>query len=694
MSNIVAFYRINGTYWYDLSTDGDLDSNKIYDLGIDTLPALEGSYSSNELLGLLGVKDDLFNLVIDARYYVWSENKRISFQLLPRCSFFQSHTSHTRLINEHRLLVTSLYNSFKLKSKNLLVSSSLFSNETKINDVINSFSKFSFSSDYSLWLYNPHTEHFNLYCSSFCSEFQRFKKSDKNHSFGEVLDSEEGFIARDIESGGINSKILSDNKFVNRILITVMESSSRDSITGVLSFYSQHKNLVLQKKIISMIKEMVGLKITKLFSNDFASFTNTANAITTSYDLGNLKTCLDVFSKHAVEVLKYQAASVWLVNNRTKRLEISSLKDSSNRKLEEVEPYELNETSMTGQAVCNNSISFSYNIEEDRRNSSKFNERVAHEPKNWIAVPITSEFDKKGRSVGVLRVKNKTSLIDGNVKVTDFNKLDIDFLKEISTILFHLVNLENSYFSQKNANEKEMEKANDFIKQFRHELRSPLTSLTMASEDIREVLFKERLIKSEQDKDVPKKLRELLTDLAGIGNRLGFVTNYLTIDAEALIEERKVHQTFFDIVAPVTQFAELYARKRKKKLEVDKHNLMALPDSFGDANANAMVFNIVIDNAIKYARRGTSVKVYTQNVYKDRKPKIIVENTGVYIEESEKNDIFKKYHRGKLALEKRIEGSGIGLFLAKKIIELNGGEIELTNTSNPVRFEITFEKAK
>ena len=58
-----------------------------------------------------------------------------------------------------------------------------------------------------------------------------------------------------------------------------------------------------------------------------------------------------------------------------------------------------------------------------------------------------------------------------------------------------------------------------------------------------------------------------------------------------------------------------------------------------------------------------------------------------------RNYIFKKFSRGHHAKVQKTEGSGIGLYLGKQIMQLNNGSLKLTKLSNPTTFEIEFKKS-
>jgi len=70
------------------------------------------------------------------------------------------------------------------------------------------------------------------------------------------------------------------------------------------------------------------------------------------------------------------------------------------------------------------------------------------------------------------------------------------------------------------------------------------------------------------------------------------------------------------------------------------------------------------------------VKVYFKNI-NNKFLKVFVEDTGCGIDEEDKGRIFEKFIRGQRAIQERPSGSGLGLYIAKNIIEASGGELKL-----------------
>lgn len=92
-----------------------------------------------------------------------------------------------------------------------------------------------------------------------------------------------------------------------------------------------------------------------------------------------------------------------------------------------------------------------------------------------------------------------------------------------------------------------------------------------------------------------------------------------------------------------------------------------------DANGLRMVFNNLLDNAIRYTSAGGKVEVSVEK--KEDIIKVSIKDTGVGVPEIQKNRIFTKFFRADNVIRMQTEGTGLGLYLSKNIIEAHGGKM-------------------
>lgn len=121
---------------------------------------------------------------------------------------------------------------------------------------------------------------------------------------------------------------------------------------------------------------------------------------------------------------------------------------------------------------------------------------------------------------------------------------------------------------------------------------------------------------------------------------------------------------------------------KEKLIQVKESNLTIkfippkeeLPFVLLDADKFTDVITGLIDNSINYTSKGgIEISAYME----DGMVKIKIKDTGMGITKEELKKLFQKFDRTKRAITIHPDGSGLGLYIAKQITELNGGEIEI-----------------
>jgi signal transduction histidine kinase len=102
------------------------------------------------------------------------------------------------------------------------------------------------------------------------------------------------------------------------------------------------------------------------------------------------------------------------------------------------------------------------------------------------------------------------------------------------------------------------------------------------------------------------------------------------------------------------------------------------------------IFNNLVSNAIKYGVKGGSIVISATET--DNLVMFSVYNDGVSIAEEDKSKLFKKFSRLEKEHDKKIKGTGLGLFIIKDIIENLGGSIRVETNDNGNEFIFEIER--
>lgn len=209
----------------------------------------------------------------------------------------------------------------------------------------------------------------------------------------------------------------------------------------------------------------------------------------------------------------------------------------------------------------------------------------------------------------------------------------------------------------------------NFLSFIAHELRNPLTIL-LGNIDY--------LINSPRAAD-PEKQARILGNLRTAASRLqALVTNLLAIsrvqrtESSLVLKPVSLHTVIQDAMDEVV----LQATDRRIALDVQVDE--ALPPIRGDETSLIRLVSNLLENGIKYTPVGGQVSV--RAVREDGMVRMDVADTGQGIPPEELPHVFDLYHRARSSGTPFAKGSGLGLALAKTIVDRHGGEIHVAST--------------
>ncbi|MBI4991623.1 MAG: HAMP domain-containing histidine kinase [Candidatus Harrisonbacteria bacterium] len=214
--------------------------------------------------------------------------------------------------------------------------------------------------------------------------------------------------------------------------------------------------------------------------------------------------------------------------------------------------------------------------------------------------------------------------------------------------------------------EKEItELQSQFITVASHQLNTPLSAIGWAVDLLHESM------------DNLENARESIEQ--SFYNLRSIVFDLLTVSEIGFKYEKK-SGVEFDIAELTKEIiTEFESRIKEKKIKLELQTLDSLIIN-ADKRAIKKVLQNLIDNAIIYSHETGNIKIeLTQN---DSGINWIISDTGIGIPAEDQPSIFGKIFRAKNAVEKKNVGSGLGLFIAKTIVEGHGGKINFTSEQN------------
>lgn len=218
-----------------------------------------------------------------------------------------------------------------------------------------------------------------------------------------------------------------------------------------------------------------------------------------------------------------------------------------------------------------------------------------------------------------------------------------------------------------------MQSYEDFISTVSHELRTPLTSIRgfaqtmLQSYDKLDDESKKRFIKIIEEQS--NRLIHLIENMLKVQNNENLI--FKTVSAKKLIE---------DVIQIVKQ------QYKNHKFIFTYNN--KLPKILVDTDKFQQVMTNLIENAAKYSDINTTVTV---KVDFDKNPEFVsikVIDNGVKIDKKDFDSIFEKFSRIDNPLTRKVQGSGLGLYITKVLVTKMNGEISVDSNDEETVFEI------
>jgi signal transduction histidine kinase len=292
-------------------------------------------------------------------------------------------------------------------------------------------------------------------------------------------------------------------------------------------------------------------------------------------------------------------------------------------------------------------------VKNDPRHYGKIDELTGFTTRSLLGVPLIFH----GRPMGVFEVFNKAD----NSHYTGEDIFILETLASLATTALQNDVLEtNAISSQGEARDLDRLK-NEFIAITSHELRTPLGLILGHATFLRE------LVGNDYNEQVDAIIRSA-TRLKEIIESLSSVDNYQTGGASLRSRKVSITRIIEDVSA---SFRDMAVQKGVTlKMEVDR-DLDLLVDA--DGSKIAIVLSNLVKNALTFTNHGGHVTIC--GGLESDFVKVVVKDDGVGIPANELPYIFERFYQVESHLTRKHGGMGLGLSVAKVMIEMHGGRI-------------------
>lgn len=277
--------------------------------------------------------------------------------------------------------------------------------------------------------------------------------------------------------------------------------------------------------------------------------------------------------------------------------------------------------------------------------------------------------------------------IEGAIKYIDLYVFETE--NETKTLFMKDMTEKNKHFElqqelQKILEEEELKE--QFFSNISHELRTPI-NVIFSSLQLKEMYIYQN--NYESIKENTKMIKQNCLRLTRT------INNFIDANkiSEGFLKLNKSICNIVEVIENVAQASVDYLNKAHINLVFDSEEEEIYVKC--DSEAIQRVILNLLSNAVKYSGSGTDVYIYI--LIENNKVKISFKNTGEAISDDIKPFLFDKFTKVNKALNRIKEGSGLGMYLSKGLINLHNGDIELISiedVGNEFVITLPYEEAK
>lgn len=364
-----------------------------------------------------------------------------------------------------------------------------------------------------------------------------------------------------------------------------------------------------------------------------------------------LEPFLQTIANYACELTLSEGGSVFLFEQETGLLKFVASPRSQSEKLKRVRvPVE---KSVAGRAYTQNQPVIVQNAENEPLVYKDVDHILQYETRSILAVPIRYGDE----TLGVLEAVNKF----GDAHYTNEDVSSLETLAVYAGIaLFNTALMEETVYATQDAEELDKKK-NDFIAITSHELRTPLGLILGHASVLQEIV---------EDKQVGKQLEVIVRSANRLREIIEALTNF-DFQQTGKARIRRSTVSIASLVNDVAQSFQAAARAKHITMTID------LPDDplnmQADAEKLAIALGNLVENALAFTDEGGRVRLHAEKL--PGYIKLSVTDTGIGIPSKDLHRVFERFYQVESHYTRRHGGMGLGLSVAKVMVEMHGGQI-------------------
>ena len=244
-------------------------------------------------------------------------------------------------------------------------------------------------------------------------------------------------------------------------------------------------------------------------------------------------------------------------------------------------------------------------------------------------------------------------------EISKIEKEDTEDLTQMSTELEGYIIVLYDVTDQ----ERQVKERREFVSTVSHELRTPLTTMNSYIEALEEGVLEDKELAPQFIDTIHKETTRMIR-----------MVNELMQLGKMDIKEEHYEKEFIDINKMLEQITDRFALTHPEKNFI-KHISKTPIFVEGDQDKLTQVFDNIVNNAIKYSPNGKNITIRVRQNYHHNRVSISIKDEGVGIPLVHIDKIFNRFYRVDKSRQRSMGGTGLGLALAKTIVEAHKGRI-------------------
>lgn len=381
----------------------------------------------------------------------------------------------------------------------------------------------------------------------------------------------------------------------------------------------------------------------------------------------DLDELLQQITATATELLDCEASSILLYDEKNPRLYFAAATGSDPAKLAEI-PVPI-DNSLAGTIFRTNKPMILNNVEQDPRHYSLVSDQISFKTKSLLGVPMLI----KDRAMGVLEAVNKR---DG-----DFTEKDVAILSVTASHAAVAIDNARLFQQTQKALEKVRETNNiksNFLALASHELRTPLGIIIGYATFLQEDAEGENSDHARQVLNAAGQMRSLLDQM-----------NNLTLLQSDELEMRSQRISIQDVLNFARDEITYFAAQRNLELTIAFSDDPIYVNV--DQERTVLAFVNLLNNAIRFSPEGSRIVIGAVDQGKEIMAWVQDNGEGIPVNKLQK--VFEEFYQLEPPNTRRHGGLGIGLTIAKGIIDMQGGRIWVESEGKGTTVKVTLPKA-